>query len=272
MSFMRSVVFASALCLALFSFCTNTTQNQPVAKALVPNSTVAMPPNAGPANVSISDMNCWVEKGQFFVTGICDNAADEWQKIWLRMSPLDQAGNPLNVDGAPDAVFATFSDAVPPRGRISFFAEWPLTSFSGTPDSCIVTGAGSTLVPPGPILVISENNGVKMLVPDTIDGKVVSVERAWQVSTVVENPLDMRADHPRAELLIYDTDNRLWFITVLNPEDPGQKKMVSAEKEGPMVPYEKRRIGAVIYYDNLPQALKDKKIGRVEFQAFNAAQ
>lgn len=265
---MRSVVFASVLCLTLFSFCTNTTP--PTANALVPSSTVSMPANAGPANVSISSLNCWVEKGQFFVTGICDNASDEWQKIWLRMAPLDHSGNPLTIDGTPGAVFSVFSDATPPRGRTSFFAEWPVTAFSGTPDSCIITGAGTILTAPGPILIAMEDSGVKMIVSDTVDGKLVSVEKAWQVNVVVENPLDRQADHPRVELLIYDSDDRLWFVTVLNPEDPNQKQLLNMEKEGPMLPHEKRRFGAVIYYDNLPQALKDKKIGRVAFQPYNA--
>ncbi len=266
---MRSFVLVSVLCLALFSFCTSTPTNQPAAAT----SSKQMPADAGPANVTISDLNCWVERGQFFVTGICDNRAGEWQKIWLRLQPLDPSGNRITVNGDSSVVFATLSDAVPPRGRTSFFVEWPVSAFSGSPDSCIITGAGAELTNPGPILAIIENNGIKMIVPDTIaNDSVIALERAWQVNALVENPLEMEARHLRLELLVYDTDQRLWFATVLNPEDPEQKATLYLEREGPMAPHEKRRIGTNIYYDNLPQALRAKKIGRVEFQPFNAAQ
>ena len=226
----------------------------------------------GEVKVSITAMNCWVEQERFFVVGICDNLSNDWQKIWLRMTLMDKAGKPLTVNDAADAVFPTLSDAVPPRGRTSFFAEWPLDALSGTPDSCTVTGAGAVLMPPGPIIVATEQSGVKMLVGEKVGDSLVMVEKAWQVSVVVENPLDMQALHPRVELLVYGTDQLLWYATVLNPEDPQLKSVINAEREGPMAPQEKRRIGAYVYYDKLPQALKDKKIGRVEFQPFEARQ
>lgn len=270
-SIMRTVAFISMLCLALFCFCTNSPS--PTANALTAAQQNPMPPDAAPANVVISDLHCWVERGHFYATGICDNAATEWQKIWLKMEPFDKSGKSIQINGGPDAVFTTFSDAVPPKGRTSFFAAWPLEAFSGVPDSCAVKGAGAELAAPGAILVVLENNGVRMLVPDTIGvDSLISVEKAWHVTAIVQNPLEYQAARPRLELLVYGTDNLLWFATLLNPDDPAQKQLLFAEREGPMEPQEKRRFSVSVTYDNLPQALKDKKIGRVEFQPFNAAE
>lgn len=264
---MRTVILNLFLGISLLLTCAECkdVKPKPVAVTLPPKATAL-------TNVSITALNCWVEKESFFITGICDNLSNDWQKIWLRMAPMDSEGKPLEVNGAADAPFPTFSDAVPPRGRTSFFAEWPLSAFSGVPDSCTVTGAGAINMPAGPILIISQQSGVKMLVGEKSGDSLVMVERAWQVNATVENPLDMQALHPRLELLVYGTDQRLWYATVLNPEEPLQKPAVNAEREGPMKPQEKRRIGAYVYYANLPQALKDKKIDHVEFYPFEARQ
>jgi len=265
---MRTLILTLISGFTLFLACKNTAQNQ---AQTVTTGGATLPPGTITAIVEISKMNCWVEQGQFLVTGICDNRQGEWQKIWLQMAPLDAEGRPLKVNGDSISVFPTFSDAVPPLGRTSFFISWPLSAFSGTPASCTVKGAAALPLSSGPILVISEQSGVKVLMPEK-PGDTVSVEKAWQVYAVVENPLDVQAYHPRVEMLIYGTDQKLWFATVLNPEDPQQKKYVSTDKEGPMEPKEKRTIGAVVYYDNLPQVLKDQKIGRIEYQAFEARQ
>lgn len=262
---MRNVIFHSVLGLLLLLFCPNCAETQSKPAVLPPNVTAG-------AQVKISALNYWVENERFFVVGICDNLSNDWQKIWLRMAPMDGEGQPVSVNDASDAIFPTFSDAVPPRGRTSFMAEWPLDAFSDTPDSCTVTGAGFVVMPPGPILIATEQSGVKMLVGEKMGDSLVMVERAWQANTAVENPLDMQAFHPRVELLVYGSDQRLWYVGVLNPEDPQQKQVVNAEREGPMAPQEKRYIGAFVQYNNLPQALKDKKIGRVEFHAFEARQ
>ncbi len=251
--------------ITLLFFYTNCNETPPKPALLPPQATA-------PLNVSISDLNYWVESDRFFVVGICDNLSNDWQKIWLRMAPTDPAGKPITVNDASDAVFPTFSDAAPPRGRTSFMVEWPLSAFSGTPDSCTVTGGGAAAMTPGPILICIEKSGVKMLVGEMMGDSLVMVEKAWQVNVLVENPLDVQALHPRAELLLYGTDQRLWFVGVLNPEDPQQQQSVKAEREGPMAPQEKRRIGANVFYNSLPQALKDKRIGRVEFHAFEARQ
>ncbi len=167
-------------------------------------------------------------------------------------------------------MFATFSDAVPPRGRTSFFASWPLSAFSGTPANCIVKGAAALPITAGPILVASEISGVRILVPQK-PGDTVNVEKAWQVNVIVENPLDMPAAHPKVEMLLYGSkDKKLWFAMVLDPDNEEQKRYVDAERGGSMEPKERRRIGASVYYDGLPVALKEQLIGRVEFQPFEA--
>lgn len=264
---MRTLILSLFSSLVFFIACTGTTESKPSANQNNP----ALPPGTISAIVAISDLNCWVEQGQFLVTGVCDNGADEWQKIWLTMIPMAADGQVLKVNGDTSSMFATFSDAVPPRGRTSFFVSWPLTAFSGTPDTCIVKGAAALPLTAGPILVAGEKSGVKIMMPATPDD-TVTVEKAWQVNVMVENPLDMNAAHPKVEMLLYGKDQRLWFATVLDPDDPQQKNYVNAERGGSMEPKEKRRIGANVFYDNLPQALKAQKIGRVEFQPFEARQ
>lgn len=260
---MRLMISTLLLGFTLFFACTENTEN---------TSRTPMPADAVPANVSISELNYWVEKDRFFVVGICDNLAGEWQKIWLQLEPMDATGKPVAMKNASDAVFPAFSEAVPPRGRTSFFANWPLKAFSDVPDSCRVTGAGAVAMPPGAILIPIEQSGVKMLVSKLIGDSVITEEKAWQVSAVVENPLEVEAAHPRLEVLLYGTDRRLWYSVVFNPEDPATKQTVGMEREGPMMPHEKRRIGGQIVYDSLPQKLQEIKIGRAEFQAFDARQ
>jgi hypothetical protein len=266
---MRTLILTLILGITLFFACTNSVENKPNTTGLSDNP--ALPSGTITAIVKVSNLNCWVEKGQFLVTGICDNHSGEWQKIWLAMIPMDAKGRPLKVNGDTSSIFATFSDAVPPQGRTSFFASWPLKAFSGVPDTCIVKGGAALPMPAGPILIVAEQSGVKMIVPENAND-TVGTEIAWHVNVMVENPLDMQALHPRVELLIFGKDQRLWFATVLNPEDAQQKQYVNAEKEGPMEPKEKRRIGANVYYENLPQALKDQKIDHVEFHPFEARQ
>lgn len=261
---MRTVIFNLIWSITLLFSFSNCDQTPPKPAPLPPQATA-------PVYVNITDLNYWVEADRFFVVGICDNLTNDWQKILLRMTPMKD-GEPVSVNDATDAIFPTFSDAVPPRGRTSFMAEWPLDAFSDTPDSCTVTGGGAIPMSAGPILIATEKSGVKMLVGETVGDSLVMVEKAWQVNALVENPLDMQALRPRVEMLLYGTDQRLWFASVLNPEDPQQKEAVKAEREGPMAPQEKRRIGANVYYSSLPQALKDKKIGRVEFHPYEARQ
>lgn len=253
--------------IALFS-CGNRDQ-APQTSAIMDVVSQPLPPNPDTVNVRISDLNCWVEQNKFFVSGLCDNRAGLWQRIWLRMEPLDSKGQPLSVNGQPSATIRTFSDAVPPLGRTSFFAEWPLSSFSSQPDSCRVTGAGAMKMMPGPILINADQSGVRMLVPDPDDPKK-TIEKAWQASVIVENPLEMLAYHPRVEILIYGKDKRLWFAQILNPEDPAMKQIIATQTEGPMQPHERRRIGTNIFYDKLPKALCDSLIGRVDFLPFEA--
>ena len=232
-----------------------------------PLDAVVLPDNAVTPDVRVSDLNCWVEQGQFFVTGICSNESASWQKIWLKAEPMDLSGKNLTIHGAPSALLTTFSGAVPPKGRTAFFAGWPLSEFAGMPDSCRISGAGALQVSPGAILLMEEVSGVKMLTSHQAV-EAASDEIAWQINAVLNNPLPTASEPPRLELLLYGTDNRLWYSTVLNPDDPQMKKIVSLEKYGPLQPGERRRVGVYAYYDGMPQALKSLKIGRVELLAF----
>lgn len=260
--FMRAV--SQYLACFLLLFCQNCRENPASTASL---NAQLLPANAVAANVRITDLNCWVEQGQFFVTGVCSNESTAWQKIWLKGEPLDYAGKPLKIKDFASVVFPTFSSAVPPKGRTSFFAGWPLSDFSGTPDSCRITGAGAISVTAGPILLVEQISGVKMLAPAQA-GEVATNEVAWQINAILNNPMPMPAAHPRLELLLFGTDNRLWLTTLLNPEDPQTKQMLSLEKEGPLQPGEQRKVGVYAFYERMPQSLKEKKIGRVEMLAF----
>ncbi len=260
---MRTLFFAISL-FWFFSCGNGDSQNTSTASDTVIEP---MPAETDSTNVKISDLNCWVERGKFFIAGVCDNQGNKWHRIWLRIQPMDSTGQAITCDGQPSAVIRTFSDAVPPRGRTSFFAGWPLSAFSGIPDSCMITGAGALEMPAGPILINIDQSGVRVLVPDPADS-TKTIEKAWQASVIVENPLEMEALHPKVELLIYGSDKRLWLAQMLDPQDPNMKSIVGTQGSGPMRPHEQRRIGTNIFYTNLPQRLQDILIGRVDFLPF----
>ncbi len=228
-----------------------------------------IPANAAPIQVQISHLNCWSEGGQFFVTGICNSQSDQWQKIWLRMEALDSNGKAVKWKGDAEVIFPVFSAAVPPRGRSAFFQGWPLGDFSGTPDTCRVSGAGAIGQQAGPVLLIEGLSGVRMQAPaNPGSGAAASSELGWQISAELSNPLERTAEHPRLELLLFGKDNRLWYAAVLNPEDDRLKEVLKMEETGPILPASKRRFGASVDYTNLPQALQTQKIGRVEMLVF----
>ena len=235
----------------------------------VPFGAASVPGNAKPVAAIVYKVNCWEEGGQFFIAGICTNPTTEWQKIWLEATPLNAAGKPVAISNCGSMIVPTFSDAIPPSGRTSFYASWPLADFSEKPDTCKIKGMMATQPPAGPILVSSITNGLKMLVP-SIPGQPPAEERGWHVSSTVSNPLQIVASHPRFEVLVYGADGLLWLSTVLNPEDPAAAQIFHFEREGPLQPGEERAFNLQVYYQALPQVLRDKKIGRVEVLPFEA--
>lgn len=238
-------------------------------KAEKPLNAELLPAGIAPSRIRITDLNYWTEQGQFFVTGVCVNESGAWEQIWLNVALTDEQGRALSVGGAASAVIPAFSSAVPPMGRTTFFAGWPLSGISGVPAACTVREEGSLKVAPGAILLTENVGGVRMMVPEA-PGKPTSVEAAWQISAVLNNPLPQSARHPKLELLLYGTDNKLWFSTLLDPDDPQYKSLIVSEKAGPMAGGEKRELGISVHYDQLPAALREKKIGRVELLAFDA--
>ncbi len=181
------------------------------------------------------------------------------------MEALDSSGKTVSEG----VVFPVFSAAVPPRGRSAFFQGWPLADFSGKPDTCRVSGAGAFGQAAGPILLVGNLSGVRMLAPGSPgSGSAASTELGWQISAELSNPLERTAEHPRLELLLFGKDNRLWYAAVLNPEDDRLKEVLTMEGTGPLLTASKRRFGVSVDYENLPQALQTQKIGRVEMLAF----
>lgn len=228
-----------------------------------------VPTNATTAKATIFSLNCWVDKGKIFATGICVNDSPDWQKFWLDATPVDAAGKPLSISKHSSIILKTFSDAVPPNGRTSFFASWPLTDFSSTPASFIIKVAGAIKQTPGPILVIPMTSAMKMLDP-AVPGQPDPKERAWLVSGTINNPLQIVASRPRLEVLVFDTEGTLWLSTLLNPEDPAVKSVFHFDREGPIQPNEARGFSLQVSYEILPLPLQEKKIGRVDILPFEA--
>jgi hypothetical protein len=230
-----------------------------------------VPANAIPINILVYNTSCWVEQGKFIVAGICTNMTPGWQKIWLEAVPLNANGNPISISTCSSVIIPAFSDAVPPSGRTTFYASWPVSDFSDKPDSIMIKAMVATQPPPGPILVTPVLNCMKMLTP-SVSGQPASDEKAWQVSGSISNPLEMIAAHPRLEVLVYDKESHLRLCTVLNPEDPNVKPIFQFEREGPLQPQEDRPFSMQVYYQVLPQILQEKKIGLVEILPFEARQ
>ena len=228
-----------------------------------------MPANASMIPVEITQLNCWKERGNFYVTGICNSQSDQWQKIWLRMAPRDSTGKPLFYSGEAGIVFPVFSAAVPPRGRSAFFQGWSLKNFSKIPDTCRVVCAGAITTEPGPILLVEGLSGVRMLAPVNPDSDTSAhKEQGWQISADLSNPLQMKAEQPCLELLVYGKDNRLWFANMIKLSDPRLGQVVQMEGKGPILPGTKRHFGTQVSYGRLPRELNKQKIGKVEIFAF----
>lgn len=227
-----------------------------------------LPEGAAPVNIRIDDLNCWVEQGQFYVTGLCSNESMSNQEIWLRMEPQDEAGKPLEISGCPAAIVPVFSSRIAAKGRSAFFRGWPVGKFSGVPAKCNISCAGAVTIDAGPVLLVEQLSGVKILAPKA-EGQPATEEKAWQINAVLNNALPRTAEHPCLELLLYGADKKLWLAKRLDPSDPETKQVLTMDKSGPMQGGEKRTFGLQVFYNHLPAALQEKKIGRVEMLAFN---
>lgn len=227
-----------------------------------------LPAAALETDVDFRDMNAYTSNEHFCVVSIVDNAADTWQKIWVKITLIDASGNALQVNGDTSIVVSTFSDAVPPRGATAFFCAIPLSEVSGgTPVNCRLEEAGAVARPPGPILLATEVGGVRAMYADKDDPTKV-VETIFDVQATMENPLDMIANHPRVVFLVYGKDGKLYFAQSVNPEEANGA--LRQEREGPLAAREKRKFTCRIFYKILPQPLIDLLIGRVDVQMYEA--
>jgi hypothetical protein len=261
LSFFVSIGFFSAACGGNFG-----TADAPGGIAPGGISSQPMPEIVDSAEVAFRDLNYWTENNLFCIATIVDNTAPFWRRIWVRIELLDAAGQVLKIDGAPNMVVRALADAIAPKGASAFFVAIPFSQVSGVPVSCRLSGAGAVAQNPGPILLSSEIGGVRMLQPDPKDS-TKTVETAFQASATLENPLDLTAEHPRVVLLLYGKDEKLYFVQMLDPEDP--KKLITLERDGPMIPQERRKMYCPISYAMLPQKLRELLIGRVDVQVYD---
>ena len=269
---MRTLFFSSISVLVLFWFsaiaCTNNASG--AAKADSGPKTCSdepIPDDADTAQVAFRDLNYWTENGQFCIASLVDNQAAYWQRIWVRIEVLDANGEPLKIDGESSLVVRALADAIPPRGASAFFVALSRDRLSGEPASCRLSGAGSISQDPGAILIAGDIGGVRVQKPDPNDPTKI-LELAFQVSGKVENPLNVEATHPRLVFLLYGKDLKLYYVQMLNPEDP--KPAVSFEPKGPVLPQGRAKLYCPIQYNQLPQKLQEVLIGRADIQVYDA--
>lgn len=228
-----------------------------------------LPANPDSAHVDFRDLNYWTENKLFCVASLVDNLGMTWQSIWIRVELLDSAGNRLQIYGDSSMIMRTVAEAIPPRGASAIFAAIPFSEVTGgIPVKCRLSGAGAVEQAPRPILLSNDISGVRMQKPDPNDPNKV-IELAYQASATVENPLQMDAYHMRVVLLLYGKDNKLYFVQMVNPEDPDT--VIKLDRTGVMLGTERRKMTCPIVYKQLPQKLQEVLIGQVDVQAYEAA-
>jgi hypothetical protein len=254
------------LCFSLFFF-QNCEKKVPTPTA--PFHAEFLNSNAKPVDISVFQMNSWVENEKYYVVGICNNNTADWQKMWVELQPVDGEGKPITISKCTSVIVPTYSDAVPPSGRSSFAASWPLSDFSGKPASCSVKSVKAIQPVPGPILVSQGTMAMVMMTPGA-QGEPASVEQAWQVSGTISNPLPLTASNPMLEVLVFSQDGKLWLSTVINPTDPATSGIFHFDRQGPFQPKEDRNFSLQVAYAILPKPIQQQKIGRVEILPFEA--
>jgi hypothetical protein len=224
-----------------------------------------LPKDVKPANVVLTDVNCWVEGKMFYAVGLVDSREPFWLKIWLKLGVVDAKNQIVPFKSDSFCLVDTHADALYPRGRTAFFASWKLADLKGVPDSIYLKGAQSATVDPGAILIAQNlGGGIKVSFGDT--SSTPALEKYVMVNGVVENPLPLNADNPGLSLLLYGTDHKLWFTQNLNLNVDAS--YIKVKMYGPMTPNEKRNFGMHVYYDSLPQAIRTKRIGRIDFLGY----
>ena len=227
-----------------------------------------IPPSAKEITANVNSVHVWVDKEQVFLAGIVSNTSAEWQRFWLEATPVSQSGRPIVISKNPAVVVAPYSDAVPPSGRTSFFATWPVSTFSSLPHSFTFKVWGQAQKS-GPILAIPMTSAMQASVPQPV-GQGLKPEVAWHMTGSLSNPLNLTADHPRIEVLVFGMDNQLWFATVLNTEDKEMRKLFQWDREGPLKPKEERPFNLQVYTIGMPEALKEMGIKKIDLLPFNA--
>lgn len=233
----------------------------PLGKELIPGS-------ATEVNTNIHSIHVWVDKGNVCLAGVVSNLSAEWYRFWLEATPVDQSGRSLAFSGHSGVVVIPHSDAVPPSGRTSFFASWPVGNFSAIPNTFTIK-AWAVVQKPGPILAIPMTSAIQMSVPQQT-GQDLKPEVAWQMTGSLSNPLNMVAAHPRIEVLVYGMDQKLWFATVFNPEDMNMRKIFTWDREGALKPKEERTFNLQVYSIGMPDSLKEMGIKKIDLLPFDA--
>jgi len=228
-----------------------------------------LPDNAKQTEVDINDLNFWTEGAYFYVVGLVDDRSNQWSRIWVKIQLLDENDEVLKFDGGKEIVVPTFSDALPPRGRTSFFAGFPLAKINGKPAKVVFTDAFSMPVDPGAILISSSVGGVMILTQAKPGDSTATFEKGWAVSGIVENPLpDYTVDSLRGEWLVYGSDEKLYMSVLVVGQ--GDNPSLMQERPGSLFPLEKIRVGGSLLYENMPKMLDSVRIGRVELHVFDS--
>ncbi len=224
-----------------------------------------MPSTAKPTPAHLTDVNCWSENNQFMVAALLDSDDFFWKRFWVKIALLDASGKQLLIGADSFAIIPTHSSAVPPRGRTSFTWSFDKRKIAGEPDSIRLIDAMGQEVFAGPILIATKTSSVKVINGDPEDS-TKTVEVAWRVNGTLENPLPGVVLEPCIDVLLYGTDERLYFTQGLQLNQ--DTAVVASDRYGQMLPGDKRNFGMAIGYESLPEALKNLKIGRVDFLGY----
>lgn len=226
-----------------------------------------VPEEADSAHVDFRDLNHYTEGNLFCVASIVDNQSLLWQRVWVRLELFDAADKPLTIDGDSSMVFRLACNAIPPKGASAFFISLPFSRISGTPAYCRLSGAAAIEQEPGAILIALDVGGVRALRPDPTDS-TKTVDVGYQAQATIDNPLAVVAQRPRILFLLYGKDKKLYFVQMLDPQDPASG--MHLEPVGAIGPQSRANMVCPVSYQALPQTLRDVHIERIDIQAYDA--
>lgn len=242
------------------------------------NKGVPLPAEVQPVETKIYEENSWEENQKFVVAGMVDNKSGKWQRLFLKVTFKNAAGNPVKVNGEDQVYLPVATSVVPPLGRSTFCWTFDQFAFSEPIKTALVESAGGIPAQPKNLLtaedisMVSVQSGQASAISQNPDSaKVLNTTAVGsQISCNVLNPFDKTVLKPMTQFVIYGNDSKIWYATVVPIDSSDQ--MVYASKSGPLAGKEKRVVGVGILHRAMPAGLQKVGIHRVEFLPFDATE